>query len=93
MTGIKCDSCDRKQLVKVNVLRKSVNQLRDTRQRFPGCGVNLFRMDHGSHKSQITVIETETETETVRLKLIFNEIRFIIMYILLYIYNIYIIYI
>ena len=56
MAGIKCDSCDRKQLVKVNVLRKSVNQLRDTRQRFPGDGVNLFRMDHGSHKSQITVI-------------------------------------
>jgi len=93
MVGIKCDSCDRKQLVKVNVLRKRVNQLRGTRQRFPGCGVNLFRMDHGSHKSQITVIETETETETVRSKLIFNEIRFIIMYILLYIYNIYIIYI
>ena len=68
-----------------------VNQLRGTRQRFPGCGVNLFRMDHGSHKSQITVIETETET--VRLKLIFNEVRFIIMYILLYIYNIHIIYI
>ena len=76
-------------------LEKSVNQLRDTRQRFPVDGVNLFRMDYGSHKSQITVIETETETETetVRLKLIFNEVRFIIMYILLYIYNIYIIYI
>ena len=70
MAGIKCDSCDRKQLVKVNVLRKSVNQLRDTRQRFPGDGVNLFRMDHDCHKSQITVIKTETETETVRLKLI-----------------------
>ena len=53
MAGIKCDSCDRKQLVKVNVLRKRVN---------------IFRMDHGSHKSQITVIETETETETVSLK-------------------------
>ena len=74
-------------------LEKSVNQLRDTRQRFPVDGVNLFRMDYGSHKSQITVIETETETETVRSKLIFNEVRFIIMYILLYIYNIYIIYI
>ena len=77
--------------MKVNVLRKRVNQHRGTRQRFPGCGVNLFRMDHDCHKSQITVIETETET--VRSKLIFNEIRFIIMYILLYIYNIYIIYI
>ena len=79
--------------MKVNVFSKSVNQLRDTGQRFPGDGVNLFRMDHDCHKSQITVIETETETETVRSKLIFNEIRFIIMYILLYIYNIYIIYI
>ena len=83
MTGIKRDSCDRKQLVKVNVLRKRVNLLRGTRQRFPGDGGNLFRMDQGSHRSQITVIETETET--VRLKLIFNDVRFIIMYILLYI--------
>ena len=76
MAGIKCDSCDRKQLVKVNVLRKRVNDSQGMESTF-SVWVNL--------KSQISVISN--------IKYQFIKIEKNMISNLLYIYNIYIIYI
>ena len=48
MAGIKCDSCDRKQLVKVNVLRKRVNDSQGMESTY-----SVWIMAVTNHRSQL----------------------------------------
>ena len=49
----------------VNIFRNTVNQLRGSRQLFPGARVNLFSMDR---QQGITVLQYYSITETITAK-------------------------